>query len=85
MIINDEQIIEIDALTEEPYFHSHGCENCNNHLGNDVQDYACVTTTEKFGDDKVEDWYTIRLCTICANAYYNAEPLDKECQNIYEI
>lgn len=85
MKINDERIIGIDILSKEEYFHSQGCENCNNKLGNDVQDCACITDSEFYGKDKVDDWYSIKLCGGCLNSHYNGEPLDQNCQNIFEV
>ncbi len=77
MKINNDKIISLEhSLTKT--FDYNGCENCNNNLGNDV-----YTTKAYF--DNFKDYYIIQLCHECLCAWHNAEVLDKNCKNTFEM
>ena len=78
MKINNEDIVSVEIIEDDPSFSYEGCDNCDNGLGGDV--YMCKAWVEGF-----HDYYSIRLCHSCVLTYANAEPLDEECENIFEM
>lgn len=78
MKINDDFIVSIDVIDEDPSFSIRGCDNCNNGLGNDV--YRC----NAYPTD-MSDHYEVQLCHECIIAREYGEELDENCRNIYQI
>ena len=86
MKINDKEVMSIcpDDEDDGVYFSYEGCENCNNGLGDDVRDVQ-LFVAGKDGTISLKDWFDVRLCHTCLCAYYNAEELPDDCQNVFEI
>jgi len=81
MKINDDTITALWS-EEEAGFYWSGCDNCNNHLGNN-----CYESKASFFNASTNTWehYDIKLCSSCIMAYEYGEALDDECKNKFNI
>jgi hypothetical protein len=82
MIINEEEIIGLEIMEEEPNFSYKGCENCGKRYGDNVYPVAAHIQVKK---GTTPDWYEIDLCNTCIFAYNNGEPLEEGCKNKFKI
>ncbi|MGD9156940.1 MAG: hypothetical protein PVG39_00910 [Desulfobacteraceae bacterium] len=78
MKINNDFILSIDIVSDEPHFNPAGCENCANGLGNSVYEVKAFI-------DNFKDHYEVEICRDCLLAYHYSEQLDKGCNNVFSI
>jgi hypothetical protein len=77
MTIQDQPIISLDYDEESKNFSYRGCENCANGLGTDVYDSKAYVADFSY--------YDLKLCHTCLCSYHNADPLDENCRNVFNI